>query len=708
MKPQKGSQGGSSNRRQARRANRDAEIAEMQSIRKRLEEPIPEEATQFKDMPISSKTLAGLTASHFMVMTDIQRRTLPLALAGKDVLGAAKTGSGKTLAFLIPVLERLYREAWTAQDGLGAIVLSPTRELAVQTFEVLRKIGQKHGFSAGLIIGGKDLKAEKEVISKMNILIATPGRLLQHMDQTSNFVWDNLQVLVLDEADRILDLGFSKTVDAIIKQLPRSRQTLLFSATQTSDVAALARLSLKAPSSVSVHAEQNSATPDKLKQTYLVCPLPEKLDRLFSFIKANLNAKVLVFLSSCKQVRFIYESFCNLQPGIPLTCLHGKQKQFKRMEIFSDFCKKKAAVMFATDIAARGLDFPAVDWVVQVDCPEDVPTYIHRVGRTARYEADGNALLFLLPSEAPVMLESFEKAKIPIGPHYPKVAQGKAPLAPSKYIIKSKLQALCSSNPEIKYLGQKALVSYIRSVHLQSNKTVFKVDGLPLDEFASSLGLPGTPKLRFVAKSSQKNASRQLQSALLIEKDDEEEDAEVAEDEPKKLVAKSAKKSVERMFNRKNADVLSEHFAKLRDDEDEAEDGDLFELKRADHDLEGVPEPKGPSSKVSRRDRLLTLKRGALRNAPEPQRLVFDEADEAHEILPYDPEATFDRTRAGELGDKFVETVKSQLKSVDREDAQRVKDIRRAAKLDKKRKQRDRAVEESAPKIARLASDDDE
>lgn len=311
------------------------------------------------------------------------------------------------------------------------------------------------------------------------------------------------------------------------------------------------------------------------------------------------------------------------------------------------------------------------------------------------------------------MLESFEKAKIPIGPHYPKVAQGKAPLSPPKYIIKGKLQALCSSNPEIKYLGQKALVSYIRSVHLQSNKAVFKVDGLPLDEFASSLGLPGTPKLRFVAKSNQKNASRQLQSALLSDKDEgddiEDDNEDEVSEEPKKLVAKSAKKSVERMFNRKNADVLSEHFAKLRDQEQgpEDEDADLFKLKRADHDLEGVPEARGPSEKVSRRDRLLTLKKSTLRNAPEPQRLVFDDADEAHEILPYDPEATFDRTQAGDLVEQFVESGKSQLKSVDRTDAQRVKDIRRAAKMDKKRKQRDRAVEESAPKFARLASDND-
>ncbi len=640
-------------------------------------------------------------------MTDIQKKTLPLALAGKDVLGAAKTGSGKTLAFLIPVLERLYLEGWTAQDGLGALVLSPTRELALQIFEVLKKIGCEHGLSAGLVIGGKDFKVEREVIGRMNVLIATPGRLLQHMDQTLGFEWSNLQVLVLDEADRMLDMGFSRTVDAIVEELPKTRQTLLFSATQTEDVKTLARLSLKAPESVSVHAEQN-ATPDKLQQTFMVFPLQEKYDRLFSFLKGHLNQKTLVFLSSCKQVRFVYEAFCTLQPGVPLSCLHGKQKQHKRIQIFNEFCSKKAAVLFATDIAARGLDFPAVDWVLQLDCPEDVATYIHRVGRTARYDAPGSALLYLLPSEAPAMLDALVKAKIPIGPHYPKAKE----LPPPKYSIKGKLQALCSANPEIKYLAQKALISYIRSIHLQSNKAVFQVDGLPLDELASAMGLPGTPKLRFVARSNEKkNASRQLQKVIEeSEASSDSDEAQEVELGERKLVAKSQSKSVERMFNRKNTDVLSEHFAKLRDDKDidDDEEEDLFRLKRADHDLADVPEIKGPLSRGSRKDRLLTLKKASLKDGGEPRRIVFAGSDdEGCEVLPYDPEVTFDRSKTGELISEFMETSKAELKQIDGIDAERIKSMRRTVKLEKKRKQRERAQGELNPKLPRLASDDE-
>jgi ATP-dependent RNA helicase DDX10/DBP4 len=166
-------------------------------------------------------------------MTDVQRATIAHALAGRDVLGAARTGSGKTLAFLVPLLELLWRNKWGPLDRLGGLVISPTRELALQIFDVLRILGHKHELSAGLVIGGKDQQEEALRIAPMNILIATPGRLLHHIDQTAGFELNNLQMLVLDEADRLLDLGFKQTISAIIQELPKKRQTLLFSATQT-------------------------------------------------------------------------------------------------------------------------------------------------------------------------------------------------------------------------------------------------------------------------------------------------------------------------------------------------------------------------------------------------------------------------------------------------------------------------------------------
>lgn len=200
------------------------------------------------------------------------------------------------------MIEMLYRQKWGPQDGLGALIISPTRELAVQIFEVLRKIGREHSFSAGLIIGGKDWKIERELITKMNILVCTPGRLLQHMDQSAGFDCDNLQLLVLDEADRILDMGFKKTINAIVENLPRQRQTMLFSATQTKSVKDLARLSLKDPEYVAVHEKAEHSTPKNLSQYYMVVPLDQKLDVMFNFIKTHLTSKAIVFLSSCKQV----------------------------------------------------------------------------------------------------------------------------------------------------------------------------------------------------------------------------------------------------------------------------------------------------------------------------------------------------------------------------------------------------------------------
>lgn len=221
----------------------------------------------------------------------------------------------------------------------------------------------------------------------MNLLVCTPGRLLQHLDETPGFECSGLMVLVLDEADRILDLGFQAALSGIAAGLPTERQTLLFSATQTKDVRALARLSLRSPQYIGVSQWSTTATPTKLLHHFMVLPAEQKIDTLYSFVRTHLQAKTLIFLSSCKQVQYLHGVFSALRPGVPLLCLHGRQKQMKRLAIYTDFCAKKHGVLLATDVAARGLDFPHVQWVVQADCPEDVATYIHRAGRTARCAA---------------------------------------------------------------------------------------------------------------------------------------------------------------------------------------------------------------------------------------------------------------------------------------------------------------------------------
>lgn len=652
--------------------------------------PGENEVTSFNDLPLSHPTTSGLEASHFKNLTDIQQKAVPLALRGSDLLGAAKTGSGKTLAFLVPVLENLYRRRWTELDGLGALILSPTRELAIQIFEVLRKIGRYHTFSAGLVIGGKSLQEERERLGRMNILVCTPGRMLQHMDQTAAFEIDNLQMLVLDEADRILDMGFQSTVDAIVEHLPKERQTLLFSATQTKKVSDLARLSLRDPEYVSVHEAAASATPSTLQQNYIVTPLPEKVNTLWSFIRSNLKSKILVFLSSGKQVRYVYESFRHMQPGIPLLHLHGRQKQTARLDITARFSATSNSCLFATDVVARGLDFPAVDWVIQLDCPEDADTYIHRVGRTARYERDGRAVLFLDPTEEEGMLKRLEHKKVAV--EKINVRQKK------QQSIRSQLQSMCFKDPELKYLGQKAFISYVKSIHLQKDKEVFKLDQLPLEEYSASLGLPGAPRVKFVKGDEAKNVKNALRRQQISSSEDEGENDKQDQNMPKPKSA-VVKTKYDRMFERKNQDILSEHYTKLIDDgtdkiqkppnttdgDDDA--ADFLSIKRRIEALPSPPQqptttpsldppdptpkktkkPKPPKFDSNRARRLLTTKEYALKHGPKAHKLVFDDQGDAHEVYEFADEKDF--LRKGDVvkqREEFVGKEGRRLEEVDR------------------------------------------
>jgi len=489
------------------------EDAEIDELRRRCVDEAPAPGNQlssngamrFENLPLSRRTLEALRQAQLTVATEIQAAAIPHALAKRDILGAAKTGSGKTLAFVIPIVERLYSERWSLDDGLAAVVITPTRELALQIFEVIRVVGKKHQLSAGLVTGGKkEFEGEQARIVKMNILVATPGRLLQHLEQSPNFDASQLLVLVLDEADRILDMGFRGQLDGILSYLPPSRQTMLFSATQTKSVKDLARLSLRQPEYLAVHDKDEHVTPEQLVQNYVVVHLPDKLDVLFSFLKTHTKSKIIVFFSTCSQVRFVHELFCSMQPGIPLTALHGKVKQEKRTLVYMDFLRKKFACMLATDIAARGLDFPAVDWVLQVDAPEDAAMYIHRVGRTARYNANGRALLMLLPSEEGVVLEALQKSSVPVK---------RLTINSNKTVsVAARAAALLVAQPECRQLAKKAFTGYLRSLQLSPfssqpvggsggtrQQLVGDVSKLPVDKFAVSLGLAMTPPLPVVA-----------------------------------------------------------------------------------------------------------------------------------------------------------------------------------------------------------------
>jgi len=667
-------------------------------------------------LPISQKTSAALESANFQSLTDIQSKAIPLGLKGRDILGAAKTGSGKTLAFLVPMLENLYRQKWSELDGLGALIISPTHELAIQIFQVLRKIGTHHNISAGLVVGGQTkVSEERERISRMNILICTPGRILQHLDQSAALEVNNLQMLILDEADRLMDRGFQTDVDHIIEHLPKERQTMLFSATQTRKVSDLARLSLRDPEYVSVHEKAESATPSTLKEHYLVTPLPDKLNTLFSFIRANLTSKIVVFLSSGKQVRFVYETFRHLRPGIPLLHLHGRQKQSARLEVTSKFSKAKESCLIATDVVARGVDFPAVDWVVQVDCPEDADTYIHRVGRTARFERVGRAVLFLDPSEVDGMLKRLEHRKVPIEKINAR--------ANKQQSIKNQLQLMLFESPEIKYLGQKAFASYARSIHVQKDKEIFKLQELDLEGFAQSMGLPGAPHIKFQKGGDAKklkNAPRGLKMSS-----DEDSDS-AAEGKKKKQEVRT---KYDRMFERTNQDVLSSHYKNMLASDDESEDGDnILSVKRViqpddeqDMDPEEGTKPRivqiGNEEVVidsKRREKLLKSKKNLLRFKGHGKKLVYDENGEAREVYEFKDEDDFKQQGAAEQQRaKFVEEEAARIKEADLEDKALVKEKRREKKEKRKARERGEIANEDmdgdeAPELIVAGDDGDD
>ncbi|KAF2422377.1 P-loop containing nucleoside triphosphate hydrolase protein [Tothia fuscella] len=700
---------------------RKRDDVDVEALEKAVEDLDPKEVvTDFTDLPLSGPTKEGLKGAHFVTLTDIQAKAIPLALKGADILGAAKTGSGKTLAFLIPILENLYRDQCIGRDaGLGAMVIAPTRELAIQIFEVLKKVGGKGGHlhSAGLLIGGKPFQDEQNALAGMNIVICTPGRMLQHLSQTSSFNADSLKMLVLDEADRILDMGFQKDVDAIIDYLPRERQTLLFSATQTKRVADLARLSLQDPEYISVHEAASKATPTNLQQNYILTPLSEKLNVLWSFIQSSKKSKILVFMSSAKQVRFVYEAFCKMQPGISLLHIHGRQKQTARLEITTKFAAAKMACLFATDVAARGLDFPAVDWVVQVDCPEDADTYIHRVGRTARYNREGRAVLFLDPSEEEGMLKRLEQKKVPI--EAIKVKQKK------QQSITNQLANLCFKDPQLKYLAQKAFTSYAKSIYIQKDKDIFQLDKLGLEEFATSLGLPGAPRIKFM-KGDNAHALKNTPRQQFSESDSS--DGEVDGGKAKKAEVRT---KYDRMFERRNQDILTDHYTKLIREEDDSDippnsntnkplagnsngeaddaaDESFLTVKRRiptsadlpDHEeipdkrpkklvtIEGAKAPILIDSK--RAEKRLGSKKALLKFKEKGTRLVFDDDGVAHPLYEMEDEDAFRAKGVPEEQRKrFIEEAALRVAEQDVDDKVVAKAMRKEKR--EKRKEREKA-----------------
>ncbi|XP_036110616.1 ATP-dependent RNA helicase DDX18 [Molossus molossus] len=434
---------------------------------------------------VNENTLKAIKEMGFTHMTEIQHKSIRPLLEGRDLLAAAKTGSGKTLAFLIPAVELIVKLKFMPRNGTGVLILSPTRELAMQTFGVLKELMTHHVHTYGLIMGGSNRAAEAQKLANgINIIVATPGRLLDHMQNTPGFMYKNLQCLVIDEADRILDVGFEEELKQIIKLLPTRRQTMLFSATQTRKVEDLARISLKKePLYVGVDDDKDNATVDGLEQGYVVCPSEKRFLLLFTFLKKNRKKKLMVFFSSCMSVKYHYELLNYID--LPVLAIHGRQKQNKRTTTFFQFCNADTGILLCTDVAARGLDIPEVDWIVQYDPPDDPKEYIHRVGRTARgLNGRGHALLILRPEELG-FLRYLKQSKVPLSEFefsWSKISD-----------IQSQLEKLIEKNYFLHKSAQEAYKSYIRAYDSHSLKQIFNVNNLNLPQVALSFGFKVPP-----------------------------------------------------------------------------------------------------------------------------------------------------------------------------------------------------------------------
>merc|ERR1712225_45869 len=446
------------------------------------------QAKKFSELNLSEKTMKAIEEMKFETMTEIQQRGIPPLLAGRDVLGAEKTGSGKTLAYLIPAIGMLNALRFKPRNGTGVIIVSPTRELALQIFGVARELMSHHSQTYGIVIGGANRRAEAEKLAKgVNLIVATPGRLLDHLQNTQGFVFKNLKALIIDEADRILEIGFEDEMRQIVKILPKDdRQTMLFSATQTTKVEDLARISLRAgPLYINVDNQKEHSTVEGLEQGYVVCDEDKRFLLLFSFLKRNLKKKVIVFLSSCACVKYYAELLNYID--LPVLDLHGKQKQQKRTNTFFEFINAKQGTLICTDVAARGFDIPAVDWIVQFDPPDDPRDYIHRVGRTARgSNGKGRSLMFLQPSEVG-FLAHLKTARVPVVEFD----------FPAKKIVnvQSQLEKLISQNYYLNKSAKDGCRSYLQAYSSHSLRTIFDVHKLDLVKVAKSFGFSAPPRV---------------------------------------------------------------------------------------------------------------------------------------------------------------------------------------------------------------------
>ncbi|KAL4871782.1 hypothetical protein BDV12DRAFT_163836 [Aspergillus spectabilis] len=357
----------------------------------------PQTAKSFKELGIIDQLCEACENMGYKAPTPIQSQAIPLALEGRDVIGIAETGSGKTAAFALPILQALME----APQTLFGLVMAPTRELAYQISQSFETLGSTIGVRCAVIVGGMDMVAQSIALGKKpHIIVATPGRLLDHLENTKGFTLRNLKYLAIDEADRLLDMDFGDSLDKILKVLPRSRHTYLFSATLGNKVESLTRASLQNPLRVSVNSKYQTVS--TLKASYLLIPHKYKNLYLVYLLNEFAGKSVIIFTTTVHETQRV--AFMLRTLGFGAIPLHGQLSQSARLGALNKFRSRTRDILVATDVAARGLDIPSVDLVVNFDLPQDSKTYIHRVGRTARAGKSGVAISLVSQYELEVFL----------------------------------------------------------------------------------------------------------------------------------------------------------------------------------------------------------------------------------------------------------------------------------------------------------------
>jgi ATP-dependent RNA helicase RhlE len=356
-----------------------------------LESQDPEATADFDALGLSESVLRAVSDAGYRTPTPIQREAIPLILRGRDIIGLAQTGTGKTAAFTLPLVNQLI----AGPHRTRAVVLTPTRELCMQVEQSIQKYAQHSRLSVAAVFGGVPLEPQQKALRRgVDVVVATPGRLIDHLER-QNVLFDDLEVLVLDEADRMLDMGFAPQINRLVNEMPSYRQTLLFSATMPPEVEVLARKYLRKPVVVQIGRRSEAAH----TVTHAVYPVPRerKSALLAHLLKDGSLDSVLVFvrtkIGADRVVRHLHHE------GIDATALHADKTQSQRTQALADFKAGTIRVLVATDIAQRGLDITHITHVISYDVPQQPEDYVHRIGRTGRASREGDAFTFMAPDE---------------------------------------------------------------------------------------------------------------------------------------------------------------------------------------------------------------------------------------------------------------------------------------------------------------------